>query len=89
MERFAADNLKAERDDHIRASIKANVPWTELVETYGITVEQIMEISQGLSGLQQRGSAIFSKPPDPRDRFKKPMTKDAGWHEEGGGPRGR
>jgi len=76
MSRFAADAITAERDAHIRSAIKANVPWTELAETYGLTVAEIMAITEKMSGLTstKKGSALITTSAPPGQR-----PKDDGW----------
>ena len=48
MERFAADALTAQRDQHIKAALKANVPWTQLTEDFGMTLEEIIKTTERL-----------------------------------------
>lgn len=45
MERFTADALTAQHNAAVKAAIKAKVPWTEIVEDYGVTLEDIMRIA--------------------------------------------
>lgn len=52
MIRWAEDAMKAERNEAIRRSIKAKVPWTEIAESFGITEREVIEIvtEMGLAG---------------------------------------
>lgn len=45
MERFAADALTAQHEAHVKGAIKSNVPWPDIVEDYGVTLEDIMRIA--------------------------------------------
>jgi hypothetical protein len=76
MEHFAADAIKADRDAHIRAAIKANTPWTDLAESYGITVEEIMRITEKMHGATRRGSSLIVPG---RNGAQKGPSKDDGW----------
>jgi hypothetical protein len=68
MERFAADSIKAERDAHIKSALKANVPWPEIVETYGVTLEEVNILAGYMAPAQKKGSAVIWKPGDPDER---------------------
>jgi hypothetical protein len=50
MELHAAEALKSQRDQAVRAALKANVPWTEVVEVFGIGLEEILKISEQQGG---------------------------------------
>ena len=58
MERFAADALTEQRDSYVRQAIRANVAWGTIVEDYGVTLEQVMEIAG------YKGSTMIKKPSD-------------------------
>lgn len=78
MERFAADNLNAEREAHIKAALKANVPWTEVSEQYGLTLPEIEKmILDSMPGAQRKGTALIV-PPSNRPKGTTP-DKDDGW----------
>lgn len=66
MERFTADALKAERDSHIKAALKANTPWPDIVADYGITLEEVMRLAGHEAAGQKRGSSMIWKPGDPQ-----------------------
>lgn len=66
MERFAADSMRAERDAHIKAALKSNVPWTDIATDYGLTTAEIEKIViDSIPGAQRKGSALIVKPDDP------------------------
>lgn len=48
MERFAAEALTAQRDQQIKVAIKANVPWTQLTDDYGLSLEEIIKTTERL-----------------------------------------
>jgi hypothetical protein len=48
MERFAAEVLEGQRDAQIKAAIKANVPWTQLAEDFGLPLGEIIKITERL-----------------------------------------
>ncbi len=66
MERFAADAIKAERTAYIKADIKANVPWTDLAERYGLTHAEIEQVVlDSAPNAQRRGSALIVRSDEP------------------------
>lgn len=77
MERFAADVLNAEREQHIKAALKANVSWTEVAETFGLTLPEIEKIIlASVPNAQRKGSALIV--PDSR-KPKGAASPDDGW----------
>lgn len=68
MERFAAESLKAEREAHVKAALKANRPWMDVMSDYGLTLAEIMEIAEKMGMASSRGGATVwkdSKEPEP------------------------
>lgn len=76
MERFAAESLKAERDASIKAALKANVPWTEVAETFGLSHTEIEQmVLDSVPGAKRKGSALVVVPGN--DKGKEAV--DDGW----------
>jgi hypothetical protein len=60
MERFAAESLKAERDAAIKAAIKNNTPWPDLMEVFGLSQAEIEKvIVDSVPGAKRQGSALI------------------------------
>lgn len=70
MERFAADALTAQHDAHVRSAIKAKVPWTEIVEEYGVTLEDIMRIAGYKGSTMVAGAPKQDEIIDAREQFE-------------------
>ncbi len=68
MERFAAEGLKAERDAAVKHALKSKVPWPEVMESFGLTLEEIMAISAKLDGLPARKDDILDARDEPRGK---------------------
>lgn len=60
MAEFANKAVEAQRDSAIRHAIKANVSWTQLSEDYGLSLEEIIRITDrlGLSGAPKRADDL-------------------------------
>lgn len=65
MERFTADAIKAERDSYVKAAIKNNTPWSDIVADYGVTLEDVMRLA-GVETGERKGSSVIWKPGDPQ-----------------------
>ncbi len=66
MERFAADAIKAERDHAIKSAIKANTPWADLTEMFGLSSAEIEKIIvASYPTHEKRGSAIIVRGDEP------------------------
>lgn len=61
MERFAAESLIAERDAHVKAALKANQPWMDVMAQYGMTLAEIMDIAEKMGMASKRGGATVMK----------------------------
>ncbi len=72
MERFAAESLIAERDAHVKAALKANQPWMDVMSNYGLTLAEIMEIAETIGMASKRGGATVWKDPDKPDLIAAP-----------------
>ena len=60
MERFAAESLKADRDAAIKAAIKANTPWPDLMDAFGLSQVEIEKIIvDSVPGAKRQGSALI------------------------------
>lgn len=70
MELFAAEAIKAQRDQAVKAALKAKVPWPEVMEDFGLTLAEIMAISDKMSGLSTK------RPDDIRDARDEPKGKE-------------
>lgn len=57
MERFAAESLTAERNAHVKAALKANQPWMDVMANYGMTLAEIMAIAEQMGMASKRGGA--------------------------------
>lgn len=69
MERFAADAIRAERTEYIKADLKAGVPWTDLSERYGLSLPEIEKIViESTPGATRKGSTLIITPDDPEFR---------------------
>lgn len=76
MERLAAESIKAERDAHIKAALKANVPWTEVAETFGLSSREIEQmVLDSIPGAKRKGSSIVVAPGNGKGK----ETVDDGW----------
>jgi len=65
MERFAADALTLQRRQQVRAALKAKVPWTEVMEDYGLSMAEILDLAERqtpvFGEIKKVGSAIITQ----------------------------
>ncbi len=64
MEHYAADAIKRERDSYVKAALKNHVPWPEIVESYGVTLKEIMVLEGMIEPGEKRGTSMIWKPGD-------------------------
>lgn len=67
MERFAAESLTADRNAHIKAALKSNRPWMDVMADFGLTLAEIMDIAEKMGMVSKRGNVVF------KDESKEPL----------------
>jgi hypothetical protein len=68
MERFAAEGLKAQRDQNVKSALKNKVPWPDVMADYGLTLAEIMAISEKAEGLSPRADDLRDARDEPRGK---------------------
>lgn len=68
MERHAAEGIKADRDAHVRAALKSKMPWPEVMEVFGLSLEEIMSLTENQAGMSAASKVddLVDAKPDPR-----------------------